>query len=186
MAEGTVIEKIDFNQERLDNEYYNCVFESCDFSDKSVTDVSFEDCVFKRCNFALAKFFCYFSSAEFVECKMTGADFTGISKFSSSFCFEKSQMNYVSFYKLKIRKSRFAGCNLNEAYFDETDLASSIFDDCDLMRTSFHGTNLEKVDFFTSHHFSIDPTANRLKKTVFSASELRGLVSHLDIVIKDV
>ena len=186
MGEGLLIEKVNFNEKGLESEYYNCVFDSCDFSDKSVSDVSFEDCVFKHCNFSLVKLFCYFSNSEFVECKMTGADFSGISKFSSSFRFEKSQMNYASFFKLKIRKSNFIGCNLNEAYFDETDLASSVFDDCDLMRASFHGTNLEKVDFSTSHNFSIDPTSNRLKKTIFSSSGLKGLVSHLDIIIKEI
>ena len=79
---------------------------------------------------------------------------------------------------------RFSACQLNEAYFDEADISSSVFDRCDMERASFYQTNLEKVDFSTSFNFTIDPSANRLKKAVFSESALRGLLSHLNIVVK--
>ena len=111
--------------------------------------------------------------------------FSGISKFSGIFHFEKSALNYANFYGIKIRNCSFICCNLYEACFDEADLTSSVFDRCDLSRTSFFKTNLEKVDFSSAFNFSIDPSTNRLKKTVFSEQNLRGLVAHLDIVIKE-
>lgn len=33
-------------------------------------------------------------------------------------------------------------------------------------------------------YFSIDPNTCRLKKAIFSESELRGLVAHLNIIIR--
>lgn len=185
MTEEKTIEKQNFNEVELDDQYYNCVFEYCDFSGKTIINTTFEDCTFKLCNFSLTKFANYLSGAKFIGCKITGADFTKLSRFSGSMYFEESQMNYASFVGLKSRKNKFKNCILNEAFFDEADIALSVFDNCNLENTSFHKTNLEKVDFSTSYNFSINPTVCRLKKAIFSKSELRGLVAHLDIVIKD-
>ncbi|HIS34771.1 MAG TPA: pentapeptide repeat-containing protein [Candidatus Avirikenella pullistercoris] len=180
-----VIEKTDFSVTELQDEYYNCTFIGCNFSNQTINNPYFEKCVFKQCNFTLAKFTGNLKDVRFIDCKTTGADFSGISKFSGIFHFEKSALNYVNFYGIKIRNCSFICCNLYEACFDEADLTSSVFDRCDLSRTSFFKTNLEKVDFSSAFNFSIDPSTNRLKKTVFSEQNLRGLVTHLDIVIKE-
>ena len=71
-----------------------------------------------------------------------------------------------------------------ETFFDNADIKNSIFEHCNLERASFAGTNLEKVDFSTAFNFSINPAACKLKKTVFSEDNLRGLVDHLNIIIK--
>ena len=185
MTEDRTIEKQDFRQGDWDNEYYDCVFEHCDFSDTEIKDVYFENCRFRFCNFSLSKLRCNFRDAKFVECRMSGADFSGVSRLAVSFAFEKSNLSYASFIRTKLREMRFSACNLNEAYFDEADISSSVFDRCEMERTSFYQTNLEKVDFSTSFNFTIDPASNRLKKAVFSVDGLRGLVSHLNIVVKE-
>ncbi|HML65160.1 MAG TPA: pentapeptide repeat-containing protein [Dysgonomonas sp.] len=182
--EKQIIENINFNEIELDEEYYKCVFVSCDFSNRVIHSTSFDNCEFKQCNFTLVKFSDTLSDVKFIECKMTGVDFTAINKYSSSFFFEKSLLNYANFVAIKIRKTIFIDCNLQEAYFDNTDISLSVFDKCDLMGASFHETNLEKADFFTSYNFSINPSTNKIKKTIFSENELRGLLAHLDIVIK--
>lgn len=183
MTEDKKIEKLNFRETCLDNEYYKCTFESCDFSEMEIDNTVFEDCTFKLCNFSLAKLFGIFRDVKFTECKMLGADFTKIGKFATSFTFEKSRLDYVSFAGLKMRKTVFRDCNLSNAYFDEADISSSLFQNCDLSYTSFDNTNLEKVDFSTSYNFSINPVANRLKGAIFPENGLRGLVSHLNIKI---
>jgi uncharacterized protein YjbI with pentapeptide repeats len=52
-------------------------------------------------------------------------------------------------------------------------------------RASFAGADLERANLSAAFNFAIDPRACRLKKTVFSRYGLEGLVSHLNIVIKD-
>lgn len=183
--EKQTIENVNFNEVELDEEYYKCLFISCDFSNKTINRTSFDNCEFKVCNFTLAKFSDTLRDVKFFECKMTGVDFTTINRFSNSFFFEKSLLNYANFATIKIKKTKFIDCNLHEAYFDNSDISQSVFDKCDLMRTSFYDTNLEKVDFSTSYNFSINPSMNRIKKTIFSENELRGLLAHLDIVIKE-
>lgn len=184
MTEVKSIEKINFNDTELDSEYYKCIFISCDFSNLTIVNTIFEECVFRSCNFTLTKFKCTLRDVCFIDCKMTGVNFTELNRLSNSLAFKKSNMDYVNFVGVKMHKAKFTDCNLNEAYFDDADIASSVFDKCDLTRTSFFRTNLEKVDFYTSSNFTIIPTDCRLKKTIFSEQELRGLVSHLDIEIK--
>lgn len=179
-----IIEKIDFKEIKLEEEYSKIAFENCDFSGREIHEVYFENCTFLRCNFTLTKFFNNLIDVQFTECKMTGVDFTSISRFANSFRFENSHLNYASFIRVKMRESHFVDCNLTESYFDDADIASSVFDNCDLTKASFHGTNLEKVDFSTAYNFAINPTVNKLKKTIFSENELKGLVAHLNIIIK--
>ena len=178
-----VIEKVNFNIARLEEEYYRCSFENCDFSGMKVNDTIFEDCDFKCCNFSLTKFFNTLRGCLFIECKMTGTDFSDISRFVSSFRFKGCQLSYASFIRVKMKGLTFTECSLNEASFDNADMESSVFDKCDLDRASFFDTNLERADFSTSYGFRINPNHNRLKKAVFSETGLSGLLSHLDIEI---
>lgn len=184
MTEHTTFEKINFNEIELDDEYYNCVFVACDLSNKSVLKTEFDKCQFKTCNFTLAKFKESLRDIMFVDCKMTGADFSEINRFSGGLTFENSHLDYANFVTTKLRKTIFRNCKIHEAYFDDADMANSVFEHCDLERTSFVGTHLEKVDFSTSFNFSINPTMCKLKKTIFSEYGLRGLVAHLNIEIK--
>jgi uncharacterized protein YjbI with pentapeptide repeats len=89
-----------------------------------------------------------------------------------------------TFYKLKLKKTRFKGCNLQDVDFSDADLMGSTFDNCDLQRAIFIDTNLEKVDFRSSINYSIDPEKNRLKKAKFSRAEVIGLLDKYDIEIE--
>ena len=93
-------------------------------------------------------------------------------------------MNLTSFYKLKLKGTRFKNCGLQEADFTDSDLSLVSFDNCNFERAIFEGTNLEKADFRTSFHYSIDPSVNRIKKAKFSQSGLAGLLDKYDIVIE--
>jgi uncharacterized protein YjbI with pentapeptide repeats len=93
-------------------------------------------------------------------------------------------LNLASFYKLKLKGTKFKICSLQEVDFTESDLTNSVFDNCDLERAIFERTILEKADFRTSNHYSIDPTNNRMKKARFSGSRLAGLLDKFNIVIE--
>jgi len=53
--EDKTIEKVDFSIEELETNYYECTFDKCNFSDKSIGRVIFEKCTFKECNLSLVK-----------------------------------------------------------------------------------------------------------------------------------
>ncbi|MDR0819246.1 MAG: pentapeptide repeat-containing protein, partial [Oscillospiraceae bacterium] len=50
---------------------YNCVFESCDFTNARLNGVTIKDCAFLSCTFRNASFF----AVVLEDCKMTGSDF---------------------------------------------------------------------------------------------------------------
>jgi hypothetical protein len=53
-----------------------------------------------------------------------------------------------------------------------------------LRRAVFSNTNLEKADFYTSYEYRIDPEKNKMKKAIFSAQGLSGLLEKYALVIK--
>ena len=78
----------------------------------------------------------------------------------------------------------FVDSKLLEVDFAECDLTSSVFDNCDLSRATFDSTIIEITDLRTSFNFSIDPENNRIKKALFSLSEIGGLLNKYDIEIE--
>lgn len=184
MTEQSTITRVDFRQHTAEEEYYQCLFEACDFSDTDLLHTDFDNCTFHNCNFNLCRVKTGMHNIRFVTCSMTGTDFSELPRFSNSFRFEDCQMNYANFSTCKLHKTTFQKCNLYEAYFNEADMTASVFEECNLERTSFFQANLERVDFSTAFNFYIDPNTCRLKKAIFSESELRGLVAHLNIIIR--
>lgn len=184
MTENKNVNNVELQRVGLDDCYLNCTFELCDFSKMTFRNVHFEECVFKQCNFSMAKMFCQLNDVEFVECKIVGTDFSGITKLSNSLKFVKCNLLYASFVETKLIESRFIECSIVECDFMNSDLSRSLFDRCDLSRSIFTETNLERVNLETSYGFAINPTTNRINKLIISESELRGLVAHLNIVVK--
>lgn len=85
---------------------------------------------------------------------------------------------------MSLKKTAFLNTELKECDFTEADLTEAVFSKCDLMRTIFERTNLTKTNFETAFHLQLDPEKNTLKKTIFSESNIEGLLSKFDIVIK--
>ena len=125
-----------------------------------------------------------FKTVKFSNCKLLGLNFSDCNVFLFSVGFEYCLLNLSSFYKLKLKGTKFRNCNLQEVDFTETDLTNAAFDNCDLERAIFERTILEKADFRTAYHYSIDPTVNRIKKARFSGNGLAGLLDKFNIVIE--
>ncbi|MCK9162790.1 MAG: pentapeptide repeat-containing protein [Bacteroidales bacterium] len=184
MIIGEKIKNINFNQITLGEEYDDCIFSNCDFSGMIIDNTIFEDCIFDSCNFSLAKIEASLRDVYFKECKMTGTNFTKLKSFSS-FSFEKSNLEYATFMRAKLRKTKFTDTSLIEVDFSQTDLTMSVLKNCDLSRALFSNTNLEKADLSTSYNFVIDPNNNKIKKAIFSKEGLIGLVLSFGIRIID-
>jgi uncharacterized protein YjbI with pentapeptide repeats len=98
--------------------------------------------------------------------------------------FDKCILNLSSFYKWKLKKTRFKDSNLSEVDFTEADLTSSLFDNCELAGARFERTILEKADLRTSRNYSIDPELNKIKKAKFSIYGISGLLDKYEIEIE--
>lgn len=149
-----------------------------------VSHYKFMDCTFSNCNLSLMKVAkTSFQDIKFKDCKILGVRFDQCHDFALSFTFESCILHDASFFRLKLKKTRFKNCQLHHTDFAECDLTLALFDACDLRDAIFENTILEKADFITSSNYVIDPEFNRIKKATFSQDGLRGLLMKYDINI---
>jgi uncharacterized protein YjbI with pentapeptide repeats len=100
------------------------------------------------------------------------------------FYFKECQLNFSSFYQLKVSNTQFVDCNLQEVDFSETTAINCVFEKADLKGAIFETTNLEKSDFRTAFNFNINPAINSLKNAMFSRNTIDGLLSNSKIIIE--
>ncbi|WP_416377819.1 pentapeptide repeat-containing protein [Algoriphagus sp. D3-2-R+10] len=124
-----------------------------------------------------------FQKVKFEQCKMLGIHFHASNPFLLEFIFQGCQLDYCSFYNLKIKKSKFINSRLIETDFTQADLTASDFQGSDLSGATFDLTNAEKVDFRNALHYSIDPERNRIKGARFDLDGLPGLLGKYAIKI---
>ncbi len=179
-------EKIDFNTEKLiAKEYENCTFLNCDLSNCDLSVISFLECRFVSSDFSMAKINdTAFKDVVFVDCKLLGLRFDYCNNFLFSIKFENCQLDFSSFFKMKLKNTSFTKCSLVEVDFTEADLRNFKFDDCNLTNAVFYYSNLEKTDFRNSHGYVIDPEINKMKKAKFSLQGALGLLNKYNLVIE--
>lgn len=166
-------------------EYENCKFESCDFSNSDLSSCVFLSCEFLGCNLSMVKIAkASFQEVTFSDCKLLGMRWDSCNPFGISLGFSNCILSHSSFYKLKIKNTRFASCQLQEVDFTEAELNNTSFDGCDLKGSVFSGTILERADFRTAVNFSIDPEVNRIRRAKFSLSSLPGLLGKYELKIE--
>jgi uncharacterized protein YjbI with pentapeptide repeats len=85
---------------------------------------------------------------------------------------------------MKMPKTKFTNCGLQEVDFSEAVLTASQFEKCDLSGAIFDSTNLEAADLRTSFNYSINPQTNKIRKARFSLEGVVGLLYTFDIVIE--
>lgn len=173
---GTELEKIDFD---------TCHFNNCIFTNVKLTNTNFSECIFEECD--LSNAFLTGTSiqeCEFKKCKMLGLKFEACNPILLSFYFYECQLNFSSFYGLKITGTQFINCNLGQTDFTETELIRSVFKNCNLEAAIFDHTILEGADLETAYNFSLDPENNNIRKATFSASNISGLLNKYDIKLK--
>ncbi|ARV05974.1 hypothetical protein BTO04_04335 [Polaribacter sp. SA4-10] len=178
--------KIDFSKTKIKKgEYDNCIFINCNFEAIHASNFQFVECEFIECNFSNTIVNdTAFKDVNFINCKMIGVKFNECDPFLLQFSFIECQLNFSSFYQLKIPNTKFNNCNLQEVDFTETILTNSVLDNCDLKLAIFDRTNLEKVDFRSAFNFSIYPDENQIKGAKFTKENSVGLLQKYNIVIE--
>lgn len=184
MKENKTYKDLDFRVIELDEEYYRCTFEHCDFTEILFQKINFEECKFVACNFSLCKSNgTSWNKVSFEQCKLTGANFSHANKFTFNAKFAECLMQFASFQGLNLQGFQFAKCQLAEADFTTCNLKKAQFIDCNLDRSIISHCNLEETDFSTAFNFIINPNDNRMKKAKFSLQNLPGLVAVFDVKI---
>lgn len=181
----TVYKKQDYTKNLLHKgEYDNCTFIDCQFENANLTGVVFSDCSFEGCNMGNAHIGgTAFKNVEFSNCKLLGLNFGGCDSFLFQVNFEGCHLQLASFYKLKLKGTRFIHCGLQDVDFVEADLTNALFSECDLAKAVFENTILEKADFRTAINYALDPELNRLKKARFGKDGIAGLLMKYNIDI---
>ena len=170
-----------------DTEFYNCTFMLCDFIKSKIFNCEFEKCLFISCDLSLIKpDDSKFIDVSFSKSKVIGVDWTLIKALSapSKFNFYECKIDNSSFQGLNLQGIKFIDCTAHDVDFFETDLSKSEFKSTDLLKSRFVNTNLNFADLSKANNYSIDPSLNKLKKTIFSYPEVTNLLNYLDIIIK--
>ena len=182
----TKFKGVDYSDKRLEiGEYDNCTFVNCNFSNSDISNITIVECEFIDCNLSSTRVKnTGFKTVKFSDCKLLGMKFYECDGFLLSLIFNNCQLNFASFYQLKLKNTQFKDCNLTEVDFTETDLTNSLFYNCDLSKTVFAETTLEKVDFRTARNYTIDLELNMVRKAQFSLDGVRGLLEKYAVVIE--
>lgn len=185
-VEGETFEKNNYTVNHLPKgDYENCIFIQCDFSGSNLSGVNFIACTFTDCNLSLSKINqTSFREVTFKQSKLLGLHFNHCNDFLFDVNFENCTLNLCSFYQLKMKKTVFLQCEMNEVDFTETDISQALMDECDLTGSIFENTILEKADLRGAHHFCIDPEKNKIKKMKVSRHALSGFLEKYDLQIE--
>ena len=170
-----------------DIEFYNCTFLLCDFSKSKFFNCEFEKCSFVSSDLSLIKpDGTKFVDVSFNKSKLIGVNWTLIKALSapSKFNFYECKIDSSSFQGLNLQGIKFIDCSAHDVDFYETDLSKSEFRSTDLLKSRFVNTNLNCAELSKANNYSIDPSLNKLKKTIFSYPEVTNLLNYLDIIIK--
>ena len=166
------------------SEFHSCIFKKCDFTNSEFLNSKFVDCIFEGCNLSMMKLDgSTLNNAIFKHCKILGVNFTPCQDFLFTVRFESCFLDYSSFMDKKMLKTNFIQTSLKEVSFTRTNLSGSVFDQTDLMNAVFNQTDLTGVNFVTAFNYIIDPELNNIKKAIFSADGLAGLLNKYQIKI---
>ena len=180
-------DKIDFTQNALQwGDYENCRFINCNLLNVDLSNYHFDECEFIGSNLSMAKLDkTAFKDIIFKNCNLLGLHFETCDPFLFSITYNDCSLRLASFFKMKIPKTKFINCGLEEVDFVETDLNTCLFDKCNFSGAIFDHTNLEGADLRTSFNYSINPQSNKIKKAKFSLQGVTGLLDKFDIEIED-
>ena len=165
-------------------EYDNCTFINCNFNACYLSSITFLDCQFIDCDLSNSKTSdTTYKDVIFKNCKLLGVLFNDCNQLLMSITFDKCQLNFASFYQVKLISTTFTNCQFDKTEFTEANLTKCIFDNCDFSHAVFLNTNLEQANFLTSYNYTIHPGNNKIKGAKFSKDQIHGLLDAYKIHI---
>lgn len=183
--ENQVFDKINYAEAPLtEKQFTDCSFRNCDFSNCNFAFNTFVDCIFEECNLSMIKLnTTTLNNVVFKNCKVLGVNFSEATDSLFKVTFDVSVLDYASFSRKKMCKTKFYTSSLKDVSFTQANLSGSLFDDCDLLGAIFNKSDLTATNFSTSYNFIIDPELNNVKKAVFSVAGVMGLLEKYQIKV---
>jgi uncharacterized protein YjbI with pentapeptide repeats len=145
----------------------------------------FSECELKGCNVSNARLYdAKFSEVGFVDCKLTGLDFSTCNPLLFSINLARCRAAYCLFTGLNMACSNLSHSELTDCIFEGTDLTKANFSSCDLRGTTFEKASLDAADFRNAINYLIDPLTNSLSKARFSYPEALILLQPFGVIIE--
>jgi len=136
--------------------FFECTFDSCDFSHARLNGVNIKNGAFLSCQFNGASFF----AVKFENCKMMGSElintdcsllqieggdwsYTNLRKQS----FQKQNLCGIRFTGADLSDCRFNQCKMNDCEFDEAIVHETSFYRSDIRNSSIGNLNLFEISF---------------------------------------
>lgn len=166
--------------------FQDCVFMECDFKEVQWVNCKFRDCCFNRCDLSLASVKdSQFKGVRFKESNLMGVNWAaaawprvgGLERVD----FTRCVLNYASFFGLRLKGRKLAGCTALESDFAEADLTGADCTQTDFQRSRFLNTNLTRADFTGAKNYSISPLLNQIQHAKFALPEALSLLYNLEI-----
>jgi len=120
----------------------------------------------------------------FTDTRLMGVDFSDLAPLPDV-RFDKCDLRYSSFVKLRLRGTKLTGCLAREANFIEVDLTEVDFTGTDLQGANWQGCTLMKTNFARSIGVLFDPQKNRVKGARLGIEAAVALVHSLGIVVEE-
>lgn len=114
--------------------------------------------------------------AEFVNCRLTGVDFSQTSL--HDVVFKGCKLDYANFRQTDLRRVNFVDCTLQETDFGSAKLSSVEFQSSQLERTVFHNATCSKVDLTSSQLLDIVGLSS-MKGAIIDTLQLVTIAPHL-------
>jgi fluoroquinolone resistance protein len=160
------------------------VFEGLDLDLSQLLDFNFEDCEFHSCKFNNVNFTgAKLQNVIFVDCKLTGIDFSVLSKFLTEMHFKNCLLEICTFQKQKLTDLSFSKAILKECDFDGCDLQKVSFHETELSGTTFNNCDLRQTDFRTASNYYFILDRNKVKGAKFSHPEVLSFLSTFGLKI---
>ena len=194
-AEPTLLEE-DFFADRT---FTDLALEGADLSGKELQRCTFRRCKLPASRWAKSKLEdCTFDGCDLLriaprELALRGVTFrTRASRASTGrdlaplpdVRFDKCDLRYCSFVKLRLRGTKITGCLAREANFIDVDLTEVDFSGTDLRDSTWQGCTLAKTNFARAIGVLFDPQKNRVKGARLGIEGALALVMSLGIVVE--
>lgn len=178
-------------QEVANQEFRECVFVDCSFTEASLLCCRFIDCLFRGCDLSMTRVRgCSLRRTRCEQSKAVGVNWAeaawpnGKPLFPSIDFFDCS-VSYSTFIGLRLNGMSLIRCVARDVDFTDTDLSGADCRDTDFADSRFHHTNLTEADFSGATNYAISATLNTLKRTKFSFPEAILLLRALDIILTE-
>jgi len=146
-----------------DKEFERCTFRRCKLPESRWARAKLEDCAFEDCDLGrMVPQQLGLRGVTFRDSKLMGVDWSELAP-RPDVTFERCDLRYASFVKLRLPKARFLRCGMREGNLIEVDLTEADFAGSDLTGSTIAGCTLTKADFSRATGVFFDPQRNKTK-----------------------